>query len=342
MGRMFAFDPQQYAGKLAEHGWLHIRGGLSQEYYDLLVKQADEYLQTHRLKDFALGDKQQALYQFPESADYFQDLRDMVGAVAGLEADDLVLSERHFKAYDAQAAPRPLPHKDRFASQVSVGFSVHVPAGSTLVMYPWDDLGPNPFNSSAELRASLRPERLPENLLNGARRVEIQDRPGDVNIFWGNSIWHCRENPASTTMLYLKLNAFNCDPLGEDPRTPSCQSASRHLLATANGNFGDLIPMVGRRVDFIHRRFNHQWQEVAGVVLWNEKHVSIDDHEFHALQQMNGQRTVREVCNVLDCPETLGFAKMQRLAALGIVDLFPGQAGHEDGHAVAHDLAVAG
>src|SRR5947208_3199867 len=133
-----------------------------------------------------------ALYHFPAGGDYFAQLREAVGGVCGLAADRLVLSERHIKAYDHDAKAAPLAHKDRFASEVSVGFSVNVPAGSTLVLYPDDEVGVNPFNSSAELRASLSPEEVPERTLRHARRVEIEDGPRDVVMFRGNAIWHLR------------------------------------------------------------------------------------------------------------------------------------------------------
>ena len=78
-----------------------------------------------------------------------------VAAVCGLHPRDVVLSERHIKVYEPNAVPDPPAHKDRFASQIAVGFSVHVPEGSTLVFYPYDHLEINPFNSSTELREPL-------------------------------------------------------------------------------------------------------------------------------------------------------------------------------------------
>jgi len=323
MKKMFRFDPHAHAAALKADGYVHIRAGLTPEFYELVLRQADEEFNNRRLEKFAIGDKQQALYEFPEGGDFYGELREAVAALTGRSAEHWLLSERHFKTYDAGAVPFPLPHKDRLASEVAVGFSVRVPAGSTLVFYPHDDVSINPFNSSTELRASLPPERLPENLLKNARRVEIQDQPGDVNIFWGNSIWHCRHHPAGTTMLYLKMNSFNCDPLGEDPATAARRKETLHQLSTANGSFPRLVPQLGRRVDYFHRRFNRLGQEVPGVVLWGEKHVSIDEDEFRALQAMDGQRSVADVSRALSVNNDVAYAKIQRLASLGIVDLAP-------------------
>src|SRR5438067_389013 len=80
-----------------------------------------------------------------------------------------VLSERHIKAYDADARPEPDAHKDRFASEISVGIAIRVQPGSTLVLYPYDEVGVNPFNSSAELYASLSSTEHPRVALRSAR-----------------------------------------------------------------------------------------------------------------------------------------------------------------------------
>ena len=124
-------------------------------------------LRGELLSKFAVGDKQQAMYQFPDGRDYHAELVAAVAGVCGVEPAALVLSERHIKAYEATAVPDPPAHKDRFASEFAVGFSVRVPEGSTLVLYPRDERAVNPFNSSTELRASLRPDALPEKTLAG-------------------------------------------------------------------------------------------------------------------------------------------------------------------------------
>jgi hypothetical protein len=229
--KLFNFDPQGYSAAYAEHGFVHIRRGLTDQFYQVLRAQVDEYLHSRRLEKFALGDKQQSLYQFPQDWDCFGQLLDGVAGVCGLDRTALILSERHIKAYDLNANPHPLAHKDRYGSEVSVGFSVTVPETSKLVLYPYDDVSINPYDSSAELRTSLAPEALPEVTLKNARRVELSDTAGDVVMFRGNAIWHLRSHPAGTTMLYLKLNTFNSDPLGEDPRHEFGASESLELAA---------------------------------------------------------------------------------------------------------------
>jgi hypothetical protein len=320
---MFKFDPRQYAAQFTSEGYVHIPKGAADEFYGKMAKQADEYITTSTMKEFAIGDKQQAMYEFPNDADYVGELFDAVAGVTGLNRSAMVLSERHIKAYESTAEPEPHAHKDRFASEISVGISVHVQEGSTLVLYPYDDNGVNPFNTSVGLRASLSKEQYPEPALKKARRVEIKDAPGDVIMFRGHSIWHLRANPANTTMLYLKLNTFNCDPLGEDPATPGTRTRSQAAAAAPDEQLERMIPVIGRRVDYLHRHFNRNWEEVPGVVLWGEKHFSIDEFELSSLRAMDGKRTVASVIAAVDgrADKQVVLKKFRRLALRGVIDL---------------------
>ncbi len=322
MSIMFKFDPAPYAQQFASEGYVHIRRGVTDEFYDKMSKQVDEYIKTKVMKEFAIGDKQQAMYEFPGDGDYVGELCSAVSSVCGLNRDDLVLSERHIKAYESTAEPEPHAHKDRFASQISVGISVHVREGSTLVLYPYDENDVNPFNTSVGLRASLSPENYPEPTLKKGRRIEIKDSPGDVIMFRGHSIWHLRANPANTTMLYLKLNALNCDPLGEDPRTSHVRKASEQAASADDRQFEKMVPMIGRRVDYIHRHYNRNWEEVNGVVLWGEKHFTIDEDEMNILRTIDGKKTVANIVRSMNGSGGPGMlAKFRRLALRGVIDI---------------------
>jgi hypothetical protein len=325
MKGMFAFDPRAHAPAFGGTGFVHIPQGLTEEFFQVLSRQVDEYLQGELLKEFAIGDKQQALYQFPPGGDYYGELVEAVAGVCGVDPATLVLSERHIKAYESKAIPDPLAHKDRFASEFAVGLSVRVAPDSTLALFPHEEREVNPFNSSTELRASLRPESLPEKLLQGARRVDIKDAPRDVIIFRGHSMWHLRSKPANTVMLYLKLNTFNCDPLGEDPATPTFRGRTTDCLSRPDAELGHMIPLLGRRVDYVHRRYNRDWKEVVGVVLWGQGHVTIDQDELRALQAIDGRRSVREVAEAMGpgLAWEARAAKLRSLAARGILDLLP-------------------
>jgi len=322
--KMFNFDPAQYADAYAAKGYCHIKGGLTKEYLASVITAAEADMQAHKLmKQFAIGDKQQARYELPDpDGQMYDELRQHVGRVIGLEPTNLLLSERHFKSYEQTAIPDPPAHKDRFASEVSVGFSVHNVPGSTLVLYPHDYLDVNPFNSSGEMSASYSPERSQNVFLKDARRVEIVDSPGDVIMFRGHKIWHLRARPAGTTMLYLKMNAFNCDPLGEDPSTPIRRAGSLEIVKLSDEELATTIPHIGRRVDYFHRRMSRQWVELNGVVLYGEKHFTVDDDEMKGLRAMDGHRNAKAIVEIMGSG-SVGYVKLRRLATRGVIDLTP-------------------
>lgn len=323
--RIFQFDPAQYAGQFASQGWVHIRGGVTEDFYRKAAPQCEESMKTKLMKNFAIGDKQQAMYEFPEGGDYVEEVRQTVGALCGFDPKNVVLSERHIKGYEATAAAEPNAHKDRFASQISLGLSMHVREGSSLVLYPYDEMDINPFNTSVQLRASLSPDRYPEPKLKKAKAVEIFDQARDVIVFRGHKFWHLRRNPALTTMLYLKLNAFNCDPMGEDPRTPEIRQQTERTIELDDAALQQAVPQIGRRVDYFHTHYNRDWKEVPGVVLWGEKHFSIDDEELRAIKTIDGHRDVAAMISAMDesSDRAARLAKVRRLARRGVIDLFP-------------------
>jgi hypothetical protein len=321
---MFNFDPDQYADAFAEHGHVHIPDGLSEDFHAGLVRYVEESFDKKHLKEFARGDKQQAMFEFLDPAQY-DELREAVASICGVEASSLTLSERHIKEYEPLADPFPLAHKDRFGSEFSVGFSIRVPEGTKLVIYPKHDTTVNPFNSTAELRASFSPSELPEKGLENAYRVEIEDRPRDVQIFRGNTMWHLREHGAGTTVLYLKLNTFNCDTLGEDPHSAEIREKTLSMAEAAPSGWTDSIPAIARRVDYIHRRYNRDWSGLFGVVIHGKLHATITDAEFVVLRSMDGHHTVAEIS--LQVEHLLNGVDVQQairgLAQRGIVDLLP-------------------
>ena len=322
MAKMFAFDPASYADAFAARGYVHIVEGLTQEFYDRLVRYTDESSSKNRLKDFALGGKEQTLYEFLEP-DHYDELRQTVATICGLDATSLLVAERHIKAYEAHAEPYPLAHKDRFGSEVAVGFSIYVPEGSTLVLYPEYDVGANPFNSTAELRSSFRPHTAPEPGLKTARRVEVRDKPRDVMMFTGSAMWHLREHAAGTTVLYLKLNTYNCDTLGEDLHSAEIRQRTLDVLGSPPSALAESIAVVARKVDYVHRRYNRNWNAVLGIVIFGEPHTTLSEAEFEALRAMNGRRTIADIAEHM---RRAGHAEdarqiIRRLAERGIVDL---------------------
>jgi hypothetical protein len=307
MPKMFNFDARSFADAFAEHGYVHISEGLPEDFHARLVKYVEESFNQKHLKDFARGDKQQAMFEFLEP-EHYDELRETVATVCGVDGSSLTLSERHIKEYEPGADPYPLAHKDRFGSEIAVGFSIRVPQGSTLVIYPEHDVSVNPFNSTAELRSSFSSHSLPDAALKSAPRVEIQDRPRDVQIFRGNA---------------MKLNTYNCDTLGEDPHSSEIRQRTLSMVDSSSFNWTASIPVIARRVDYIHRRYNRDWNELFGVVIYGQPHTTINEVEFEALRSMDGQRTVAEISWQLAQSGRGGDVgeAIRRLALRGIVDL---------------------
>jgi hypothetical protein len=136
-------------------------------------------------------------------------------------------------------------------------------------------------------------------------------------------MWHMREHGAGTTVLYLKLNTFNCDTLGEDPHSSEIRQRTLSMVNSSSSTWMASIPVIARRVDYIHRRYNRDWNELFGVVIYGQPHATITDAEFAALRSMDGQRTLAEISSQIeqsgnsnDMHETI-----RHLAQRGIVDL---------------------
>jgi hypothetical protein len=246
--------------------------------------------------------------------DFPGELFDAIAELCGLHRPTMTLSERHVKAYDQDAPAEPVPRGDRYASQVSIGVSIEVPDQSRLTLYPDDELDVNPLNVSAAYLEGLPPERRPEEALRGIEPVELFDQPGDVMMFAGNAVWHARRRPAGAINLYLKLNDFNCDPLGEDPASDDVRRAS--VEAAEDGNLMEKVPIVGRRVDCISRRFTRDWTEASHAEMWQGAPVSLSADEVALLERVDGRKAAADLLAASDSVETL-----RRLASCGVLDL---------------------
>jgi hypothetical protein len=314
--KIFNFDPADYADRYAETGWVHIPGGIDPEFLAYLKDFTAKRFQEKHVEGKAIGGaKEQALFDFPAQTDFPGELFDSIAAVAGLNREGMTLSERHIKAYDADAPEYPVAHKDRFASQVSVGLSIDIPEDSYLVLYPHTDVSVNPYNVSPQWLASLDPHERPEVVLENAPEIRIDDKPGDVVMFPGSAVWHLRRFAANATNLYLKMNDFNSDPLGEDPSTEPRQKRTLELAASANGNLPGLVPVLARRLDVVARQTSRDGQEVLQAHLWDQEPIVLSETEWELVHAIDGSRSVAE----------LGGGAVEgavrRLAERGVIEL---------------------
>ena len=314
--RIFNFDPADYADQYARTGWVHIPGGIDPEFLAYLQEfTAKRFAEKHVEGKAIGGAKEQALFEFPAETDFPGELFDSIAAVAGLNREGMTLSERHIKAYDADAPEYPVAHKDRFASQVSVGLSIDIPEDSYLVLYPHTDVSVNPYNVSPQLLASLEPHERPEVVLADAPEIRIDDKPGDVVMFPGSAVWHLRRFAANATNLYLKMNDFNSDPLGEDPSTDPRAQRTLELVGSANGNLPGLRPLLARRLDVVARQRSRDGQEVLHAHLWDQLPVVLSQEEWDVLHAIDGRKSVAEL-------GTNGTTDaVRRLAQRGVIEL---------------------
>ncbi|HEX8648670.1 MAG TPA: hypothetical protein VF715_17375 [Thermoleophilaceae bacterium] len=314
--KIFNFDPAEHADRYAREGYVHIPNGIDPEFLAHLQDYTAKRFQEKQVQGKAIGGaKEQALFDFPAETDFPGELFDSVASVAGLNRDGMTLSERHIKAYDSDAPEYPVAHKDRFASQVSVGLSIDITEGSYLVLYPHTDVSVNPYNVSPQLLASLEPHERPEVVLKDAPEIRIEDKPGDVVMFRGSAMWHLRRFASNVTNLYLKMNDFNSDPLGEDPQTEPRAQRTLELLASANGSLPSLKPMLSRRLDVVARQTSRDGQEVLQAHVWEQEPVVLSQAEWDVLHAIDGSRSVAD----------LGGSSIEgairRLAQRGVIEL---------------------
>jgi hypothetical protein len=322
--RVFDFDPRDYAGAYRDEGYVHIREGLSREFHASLVEYAERELMSHKLDDFAIkGKKEQSLYDFPDEVD-ISELYDVVCATCGLDRANVTLSERHIQIYEPNAAPEPPAHKDRFPSQVSMGFSISIPAESRLVLYPYSHREVNPFNTSAGLRRHMQPDEFPERALQGAEELVLDDVDRDVVMFPGSTTWHLRRNAANALNLYLKFNDFGCDPLGEDPFTEGRRARTLAAVSAGPEALGGLVPVLSRRLDTVSRTATRDgWREVIEARVFGEEPLGLTELQHTAITTLDGSETFAALAARLsrggDRADAAG--QLARLAEQGILDL---------------------
>jgi hypothetical protein len=321
---MFQFDPAEYQATYEERGWVHVPEGADPEFLEHLRSEASSedarggatgpVLQGAGIR----GAKSQFLYEPHPDLDLRAELGAMTAAMCGLEPASFTVSERHIKSYEVGANPDPPAHKDRLSSLVSVGVSIVVPEGSTLVLYPHDDVGENPYLTT-DLRASLEPDALPEHVLAGVRGIEIQDRPGDVVVFRGSALWHRRLRSAGTVNLYLKCNDFDSDPLGEDPTSVQRAACTSALLEGGDPLPDDVVPTLRRDVEWVGTLVGRDGASRPFAKCWERPPQTLGPRTRAALLAVDGRHT----CGQLQRDSGIDHEDLVWLAGRGLIDLVP-------------------
>jgi hypothetical protein len=316
---LFSFDPDAIAPAYRAHGWAHVPGGATPEFCDFVGAQVEALTGRAGLRRDGISvSKEQHVLDLVGAPGVVDELFDAVAVACGLTRTSLTLSERHINVYAADAAERPRPHKDRYASQVSVGISIAVPEESKVVLWPDDDRRVNPLQR-AGYAESLPPEEAPEVVLAGTDPVVISDARGDVQLFAGSSMWHTRWNPANTVVLYFKCNDFGSDPLGEDPRSARDGADTGRQSADRDAPTRSVV-VLGRAFESVTReRVIGCDEEWCNVNVWGRPPIRISDTEYGVLCELRGERAVDEIAG--GRPERVDA--MRRLATIGAIELRP-------------------
>ena len=213
---MFLFDPGNHHEEFSSKGYVHLKNILSEDFRAFLDEFYMRSLLNHEKEkdDWKIrGKKRQYLFDFP-SGQLAQEFRSAMASLTGIDPEDFTISERHLKVYDGEAAPWPAPHKDRAASEISIGLPVHIPAGSTACLFPQLQFGPNVEEKAIFLTDSDYPDL--SHIYQMEEAVMLNEQVGDIIAFLGSSIFHERVRAADTAILYIKVNGSRRDPLGEN------------------------------------------------------------------------------------------------------------------------------
>lgn len=213
---LFKYDPGSAHEDFKKQGYVHLKDVLSDEFVSELkgFHQDSQSSQLNEAQNWKIyGKKRQYVFEF-KSEEAAIEFRDGLAALTGIDKDGFTISERHLKVYDKEAEPWPAPHKDRAASEVSIGLPVHLEEGSSVCVFPELQFGPNPEERAVFLTDRDHPDL--EHVYQKETAVMLHEKVGDLVVFLGSSIFHERVKPAGSAILYIKVNGDGRDPLGEN------------------------------------------------------------------------------------------------------------------------------
>lgn len=213
---MFNYDPGSARDELRQNGYVHLPKVLKPSF----VQHLADFLQRSMVEGSEekgqwriYGKKRQFLFEFPDSecADQF---RLGIAKLTGIDPESFTISERHLKVYEQGATPWPAPHKDRAASQFSIGLPVAIPADSSACVFPSLQRGPNVEEHVVFMTDQDHPHL--DEVYQMEECVMLHEQPGDIVVFLGSDIYHERVHPVGAAILYIKVNGAGSDPLGEN------------------------------------------------------------------------------------------------------------------------------
>jgi len=213
---IFKYDPETGRADFDRLGYAHLKDIMSDdfiEYLEAFYKRSEAEAAPEATDWKIYGKKRQFVFDFPSPADA-NEFRAGMARLTGLDEDTFTISERHLKVYDEDAQAWPAPHKDRAASQISIGLPIKLPEGSSVCVFPDMERGPNTEERAVFLTDRDHPDL--SHIYQNEKAVLLNESIGDLVVFWGSAIFHERVNAANAAILYIKANSDGRDPLGEN------------------------------------------------------------------------------------------------------------------------------
>src|SRR6266851_10118550 len=330
----FTFAPHALAPEYRVKGYLHIREGVGGGFLRFAKEQLAQCRLTGRNELAAReikNKKKQYLFELPDD-DFLHELTGAIGALTGLAAAQMTLSERHVMIYDDHASSLPPLHKDRVASEVAVGMPLEASADARIALLPYSARGVNLLDNAIYCaRAtdslarsaqgwSLEDSEYPKEAKLGIPELlELDARPGDVVVFAGSSIYHGRLNAAKSAALYFKFNTMGLDPLGEDPSTPARrENGVKILQRKGDEELLRAVVQLSPRLQHVSRRYTRpDWTPVLQASVSGEKDFTLSDDDSRFLFALQGRRRVRDILIDLEISEEQLLSHVPRIRRLG-------------------------
>jgi flagellar biosynthesis regulator FlbT len=339
--QVFTFAPHEFANDFKENGFVHIRNGISAEFLEFAREQLGRcrHLGYNEIPAREIkSKKKQYLFDLPKDDASLSDLFTPLAQLTGSSAPAMTLSERHIMIYDENAAALPPLHKDRLASEVSVGIPLEPSASDRIVLLPWYARELNLLDSAVYC------ERAPNSALESVEGwnledgdcpqlpriernplVELDAKPGDVVVFRGSTIFHGRLHAANSSILYFKFNTMGLDPLGEDPSTEMRRKKTLEILPNkSDDELLNSLVELSPRLQHIDRQYSRLgWRCVLRVSVSGEKEFTISDDDLRFMFAVQGPERVRDVLTGLGAnnDQLLSHVpRIRRLGSLGGID----------------------
>lgn len=338
--KAFIFPPAAYAEHYVKHGYVHIKNGVDPEFLLFAREQLDKCRSVgyNELPSRAIANKKkQYLFDLPD--EFLPSFINTISVITGWPREQITLSERHIMIYEDKARAVPQLHKDRFASQISIGIPLEHCSDARIALVTDASAEPNLLNRAtyasvpsifqSRLLSNRQMEVEPideESPPQGMQFTQLDAQPGDVVMFAGSYLYHGRLNAAHSAVLYFKANCMRLDPLGEDPSTLAQRATSLEILKAAGEPTllyatVELSPRL-QGVTCNYTRLN--WTPLLYADIAEQEPVPISDAELRFLFGLRNRQTVADVFSSLGVPKE-NFAgelsRVCRLAACGIIDV---------------------